>query len=90
MREIDWFYNSLRARFNTKNLGEIKKILGVRINRDRKNRTIYLDQEQYLNTVLDQFGISKEKHKPKTIPVADYSQLRPLTPDDSRIDVTEY
>jgi hypothetical protein len=41
--ELDWFYEKLSKRFKAKNLGEIHKILGVRVARDRKNRTIYLD-----------------------------------------------
>ena len=50
---LDWFYEKLSYRFNAKNLGEISKILGVRIIRERKTRTIYLDQEQYISGVLD-------------------------------------
>src|SRR5436190_16811821 len=29
--ELDWFYSQLSARFNAKDLGEIQKILGVRV-----------------------------------------------------------
>lgn len=88
--QINWFHEKLSDRFNTKNLGEIQKILGVRVTRDRKNRTIYLDQEQYLRTVLDKFGIKQKTHKDKKIPVADYTSFRPAADDDTRIDVTEY
>jgi len=38
--ELDWFYETLLEKFNAKNLGEISKILGARITRDRKNRTL--------------------------------------------------
>jgi hypothetical protein len=38
--ELDWFYKTLLERFNTKNLGEISKILGARITCDRKNWTL--------------------------------------------------
>ena len=43
--ELDWFYTKLSERFSAKNLGEINKILGARINRNRKNRTLEIDQE---------------------------------------------
>ncbi|KAI0999418.1 hypothetical protein K3495_g8777 [Podosphaera aphanis] len=43
-KEIDWFSQILHDPFKTKPLGEIKKILGARITRDRQNRTLYLDQ----------------------------------------------
>ncbi|KAF7576146.1 hypothetical protein PtrM4_003860 [Pyrenophora tritici-repentis] len=88
--QIDWFYEKLSGRFNTKNLGEIHKILGVRVTRDRKRRTIYLDQEQYLHAVLDKFGMSSKQHRDKKIPSADYTSFRPATDNDTRIDITEY
>ncbi|KAF7572242.1 hypothetical protein PtrM4_097420 [Pyrenophora tritici-repentis] len=88
--QIDWFYKKLSGRFNTKNLGEIHKILGVRVTRDRKRRTIYLDQEQYIHAVLDKFGMSSKQHRDKKIPSADYTSFRPATNNDTRIDITEY
>ncbi len=87
---IDWFFTQLSGRFKAKPLGEISKILGSRVIRDRKNRTIYLDQEQYLSTILDRFGITQESHKKRSIPVPDYESMRTATPEDKRIDVTEY
>ncbi|KAI0992835.1 hypothetical protein K3495_g15349, partial [Podosphaera aphanis] len=87
---IDWFYQMLSSRFNAKNLGEIKKILGVRVTRDRKNKTIYIDQEQYLDKVLESFGMKKSKSRTKKIPIADYNNLRPTTETDEKIDTTIY
>ena len=71
-KEIDEFYKILRARFRAKDLGEIKKILGARVTRDRKNRTLYLDQEQYLNSVREKFRITNEMVKASTVPIANY------------------
>jgi Reverse transcriptase (RNA-dependent DNA polymerase)/gag-polypeptide of LTR copia-type len=88
--EIDWFAKMLSRRFNTKNLGEISKVLGMRVIRDRKARTIYLDQEQYLDRVLNKFGVTAAKHKAKTIPATDFSNLRPATRSDERIDASQY
>jgi hypothetical protein len=75
MSELKWFSDILSARFNAKNLGYIGIILGVRVTRDRKNRTIYLDQEQYLHKKLNEYGFTKGKHHTKKIPVADYTML---------------
>jgi hypothetical protein len=88
--ELDWFYAKLSDRFSAKNLGEINKILGARITRDRKNRTLEIDQEQYLKSVLDKFGITHETHKPKAVPSVGYENLRPASDNDERINVTEY
>lgn len=88
--QTEWFWKKLSGRFNAKNLGEVHKVLGVRVTRDRKHRTIFLDQEQYLRAVLDKFGMSNRKHKDKKIPSADYTSFRPAADNDTRIDATEY
>ena len=41
--ELDWFYLQLSARFNAKDLGEIRKILGVRVTRNRQTRELFID-----------------------------------------------
>jgi hypothetical protein len=88
--ELDWFYKTLSERFNAKNLGEISKILGARITCDRKNWTLDINQEQYLKSVLDKFGITQETHKPKAIPAVGYENLRLADDSDEQINVTEY
>lgn len=44
--ELAWFYKKLFSRFNARNLGEINKILGARVTRDRQARILEIDQEQ--------------------------------------------
>ncbi|CCE33420.1 uncharacterized protein CPUR_07344 [Claviceps purpurea 20.1] len=88
--DIEWFYGQLSRRFKAKNLGKIHKILGARIVRDRKSKTLTIDQQQYITSVLDRFGIDNGKFRPKRIPVADYELLRRATSEDMRINVTEY
>jgi hypothetical protein len=87
---LQWLSDTLSSRFNTKNLGEISKILGIRVTRDRKRRTLFLDQEQYLDKALTRFGFPKETHKKKAIPLHGYEDLRPSLPSDVRIDSTSY
>ncbi|KAI1005005.1 hypothetical protein K3495_g3211 [Podosphaera aphanis] len=87
---LDWLFRSLSGRFNAKTPGKIKKVLGVRATRERENKTIYLDQEQYITGVLDRFGITEAQHKKKRIPAADHEMLRPAKEEDIRIDITEY
>jgi hypothetical protein len=87
---IDWLWLQLKTQFKAKNLGETRKILGCRVIRDRRNRTLHLDQGQYLETALDRFGITNEAHKRKSVPVPDYESLRAATANDTRINVNEY
>jgi hypothetical protein len=50
---------ALHKRFETKDVGESKWILGMRISRDRKARTITLDQELYVTKALEKFGLGQ-------------------------------
>lgn len=43
--------------FEMKDLGEAKMILGMKISRDRKKCTVWLNQAHYLRKVLQRFGM---------------------------------
>ena len=43
--------------FSMKDLGATKKILGMTITRDRKKRMITFSQNDYINKVIERFGI---------------------------------
>ena len=43
--------------FVMKDLGAAKKMLGMRITRDRKNRKLTLSQGEYIEKVLERFRI---------------------------------
>ena len=58
--------------------------------RDRKSKTLYLDQEYYINTILEQFRYIYRKYKPKVVPLASYEAIRLLKELDKYIDITEY
>lgn len=47
--------------FDMKDLGASSKILGISIQRDRKQSRLCLSQESYLKKILDNFGISNSK-----------------------------
>jgi len=61
--QAEW--NELKAklveRFQTKDLGASTWILGMRITRDRKARTITLDQELYVTKALERHGMQQCK-----------------------------
>ena len=40
-----------------KDLGELHYILGLQVKRDREARSLHLSQKQYINTVLERFGM---------------------------------
>ena len=47
--------------FAMKDLGVAKKILGMKISRDRKNRTLTLSQADYVEKVLQRFSMENAK-----------------------------
>ena len=49
----------LQRRFDIKSLGKATWMLGMRITRDRKARTITLDQELYVTKALERYGLTQ-------------------------------
>ena len=89
-KQLDWFFKELNTRFNAKDLGEIHKILGVRITRDRKHKTIYMDQENYLKSVCDSLGITQGKYKMRTTPANNLDSLLAGRQDETPINAEQY
>ena len=58
---IDKLKKQLNKYFSMKDLGSVKKILGIRIERDRASKKLYMSQEQYIKKVFERFNISKAK-----------------------------
>jgi hypothetical protein len=80
--DTNWVHSKLLERFNTKNLGPVTKLLGMRIMRDRTKREIFLDQEQYLIRVLKKFGMENATYKKRGIPMRNYENLMPTQPTE--------
>jgi hypothetical protein len=61
--EAEWAecHEMLRRRFNITDLGESKFMLGMRITRDRRLKSIKLDQELYITKALEKFGLDRCK-----------------------------
>jgi hypothetical protein len=92
--DLTWFFDKFRQRFNTKDLGEISKILGMRITRNRRTRELFIDQEEYLQKILPRLGLPLESSstvKPRPTPVSGkYEKLEAARNEEERADRTEY
>jgi hypothetical protein len=53
--------NKLVNSFAMKDLGAAKKILGMRMTRDRKNRKLTLSQGEYIEKLLERFRMKNTK-----------------------------
>ena len=49
-----------------------------------------MDQTSYLKMVLERMDMEYNKHKPTELPINSYSSLRPVGPDNKRIDPKWY
>jgi hypothetical protein len=74
----------LASNFDMKDLGAAKKILGMTITRDRKKKEITLSQQQYIDKVVERFGMADAKIAP--LPLAGHfrlsSELCPKTQEE--------
>jgi hypothetical protein len=61
MQDINVLENKLANSFAMKDLGASKKILGMRITRDKKNRKLTLSQGEYREKLLERFRMQNEK-----------------------------
>ena len=74
-------------KYKMKDLGDCEWILGMRVKRDRKQRKLFLDQEQYLNKVLNQFNM--QNCNPAFTP-EEMFKLSKLEQNEEQIDLKLY
>jgi hypothetical protein len=73
MQDINVLKKKLSNSFAMKDLGVAKKILGMRITRDRKNHKLTLSQGLYTEKVLERFRM--QNAKPVSTPLANHFKL---------------
>ena len=76
MKEITTLKKQLSSEFEMKDLGPAKKILDMKILRDKKYRLLFLSQENYIKKVLHRFNM----HDAKSVstPIAPHFKLSAL------------
>ncbi|KAH9684938.1 Integrase catalytic domain-containing protein [Citrus sinensis] len=72
--KIEKLKTQLNQEFEMKDLVEVKKIIVMKICRDRARGKVSLFQKQYFKKVLQQFGMT-EQTKPVSTPLASYFKL---------------
>ena len=79
MFEINMSKTQLQREFEMKDLGTAKKILGMEIHRDQKVGKLYLSQKNYIEKVLERFGMQGLKPV-STLLVAHFKLSNALSP----------
>ena len=73
MSEVDKLKAQLEQEFEMKDLEAAKKILGIKIHRNRKEGKLFLSQKKYIEKVLERFGMLDAK--PVKTPLTAHFQL---------------
>lgn len=76
-RLMDWIKTEMAKRFKIKDLGPVSTFLGIRIERDRPNRLMYLSQQQYLQDVLGRFNMLEANTRTSITPLNPGCKLEP-------------
>lgn len=73
------FEHKLLQRFEMRSLGELKWFLGIRVDRERALRKLWLCQDSYITKIAAKYNVNADIKLPKT----------PLPPDDALIPNTD-
>ena len=76
--------------FKIENLKKIKKILDIKITRNRKKHTLRINQNHYLNEMFDEFHINTDKHEFIKFFMNDYNAFRSIESKNKRINSKNY
>jgi hypothetical protein len=83
--DIDEFKRFISAKYTMKDLGPISDYLGMKILRDRTNKSIQLSQRAYIEKFLQRFGMS-ECHSAYTPMNEKYAELAIVNDNDELAD----
>ena len=73
MSEVGKLKAQLKQEFEMKDLGAVKKILGMKIHRNRQEKKLFLSQKKDIEKVLERFGMLDVK--PMKTPLAAHLRL---------------
>jgi len=88
--DVNWFKTAFAKYYKIKDLGEIKKVLGLRVQRKRSGsgHQLTIDQEAYVEKVLARFKMLTGTHRGQNVPLNGYDGIAPSTEATEPIDRT--
>jgi hypothetical protein len=70
IKDLQQFESNLMNTYELRALGELRWFLGIRIIRDRQNRTLWLSQESYIDQLATRFNVDTTKKKYPSAPLS--------------------
>lgn len=87
-RKIDQAVNSIQKLWDIKDVGEVEKILGLCILRDRMRHALTISQTPYIEETLQKFDLIGAK--PVSLPTSDCNMLIAALPNEPQTDQLLY
>ena len=88
LQAIQTTIQGIKSLWEIKDLGDVSRILGLQIHRDRQKRTLTIDQSAYIQEVIERFKLGDAK--PISLPVSDRNTLISGSKDDPQADQALY
>jgi hypothetical protein len=82
--------DELSLYFKIKQLGAIKQVLSIRIQRIRGKCRVYLDQQAYIEKLLHEFAMENPTVKATAILISDANSLHCLQDNEELGEVRDY
>lgn len=79
-RNTNKFKALINAKFEMENLGDCQYLLGMRLTRDRVNRTVTLTQDKYISHILSEYGMVD--CNPVSTPMTPQTHLVPASEEE--------
>jgi hypothetical protein len=90
LSDVEEFKTEFGNIFKIKDLGELKKILDIKIYRNRLKRTLFLSQSVYIEKMLSDLKMKEDSHRSIRLPINEYDALVPAFHDSLRVDLKVY
>ena len=83
MDVMNQFKHQISEKFKMRDMGELKHFLGFEVSRDREAHTLTISSPQYVQDMLERFGMSKAKGA--TSPLPANIELKPTPPGSATL-----
>jgi hypothetical protein len=85
---VQEFKEAIAKRWEIKDLGEVKKILGLEVTRNRAAKTIRIAQTGFIDEIVNEYGLADAR--PASTPAGSPASLEPTSESEKLADVGRY
>jgi hypothetical protein len=85
---VQEFKKAIAKKWEIKDLGEVKKILGLEVTRDRQRKSIRIAQSGFMDELLVEYGLTDAR--PASTPSGSPESLEPVSAKDKLANVERY